>query len=82
MYLTICVVHGLVDNGIIVKAFVISGIFNMSLTNLRTARLCRPEKPGSVVHKIDSLAQSQYPLFVYKLFICYLFVSKLYCIML
>ena len=68
MYLTICVIHGLVDNGIIVKAFVISGI-NTSITSLRTARLCRPEKPGSVVHKIDSLAQSQYPLFVYKLFI-------------
>ena len=26
VYLTICVVHGLVDNGIIVKAFVIAGI--------------------------------------------------------
>ena len=57
------------------KVFVIAGI-NMSLTNLRTARLCRPEKPGSVVHKIDSLAQSQYPLlFISYSFVIYLFLS-------
>ena len=57
------------------KVFVIAGI-NMSLTNLRTARLCRPEKPGSVVHKIDSLAQSLYPLlFISYSFVIYLFLS-------
>ena len=52
------------------KAFIVEGI-NMSMANLRTAG-----EPGSVVHKIDSSTQSQYPLFVYKLFICCLFVSK------
>ena len=30
-----------------------------------------------MVHKIVSSIQGQYPLFVFKLFICYLFVSKL-----
>ena len=54
----------------------------MSLTNLRTARLCRPEKPGSVVHKIDSLAQGQYTLlFISYSFVIYLFL-QLYCVLL